>query len=512
MILLHTLFSVVLAGVLLLVLRGPVETLARDAELSQCLLGMELVSSAPDKAALVEASGVRIRLGSAEELGLDAALATEARAAARTPDRAITQQAPSGTLRAIAWIASRGQFAEAIVSGDSARSTLNDLYLVLTFSLLAAYGLIAVTLELFVLPRQVYGPIERLRLADDAVQRGDASGELIPDSEIPHDELGEIMRTRNASIITLRAQERQLTEALDRLERVAGELKRKNDLLEMARRNLEDQDRLASLGMMSAGIAHELNTPLAVIKGSVDEMAERGGTLDPDRVALLSRVVDRLERLGDSLLDFARIRPPTRAEVMLRPMVDEAWTLVRLDRGAREITLINAIPAAMMIFADADRLTQVLVNLVRNAVDAFDARPMGASPAAVIEVAATDVTTEGREWVSLTIRDNGPGIDPAVLGRLFEPFSSTRMDSTGTGLGLAVAEGIVREHGGVIVARNRAGGGGDTRGAEFEVLLPKPEGAPMEQGGVPGAHGASGIVAPAVSEHRGQTAKDANAR
>src|SRR5690606_20541527 len=170
-----------------------------------------------------------------------------------------------------------------------------------------------------------------------------------------------------------------------------------------------------------------------------------GGTLDPDRVALLSRVVDRLERLGDSLLDFARIRPPTRAEVMLHPIVDEAWTLVRLDRGAREITLVNAVPASMVIFADADRLTQVLVNLVRNAVDAFDARPIGAAPPAVIEVAAAEVTTEGREWVSLTIRDNGPGIDPAVLGRLFEPFSSTRMDSTGTGLGLAVAEGIVRE-------------------------------------------------------------------
>jgi two-component system NtrC family sensor kinase len=404
----------------------------------------------------------------------------------------LAEYSASGALRAVGWIESRGVFAEAIATGDAARATLNDLYLVLTLALVGAYGLIAVTLEVFVLPRQVYEPIERLRRADDAVQRGDESGELIPEAEIPSDELGEIMRTRNASIVTLRAQERQLSEALDRLERIAGELKRKNDLLEMARRNLEDQDRLASLGMMSAGIAHELNTPLAVIKGSVEEMRERGGTLAPERVALLTRVVGRLERLGDSLLDFARIRPPAKTVVLLWPIVEEAWTLVRLDRGARDVAFTNAVPADMEVFADADRLTQVLVNLVRNAVDAFDPR----GGAGTIEVGAREIRTEGRAWVSLTIRDDGPGIDPEVLGRLFEPFASTRMDSTGTGLGLAVAEGIVREHGGVIVARNLGSGtgghgtsggggagGGDTRGAEFEVLVPKPEPELMEQGG-----------------------------
>jgi signal transduction histidine kinase len=244
-------------------------------------------------------------------------------------------------------------------------------------------------------------------------------------------------------------------------------------------------------------------------------------------VALLTRVVGRLERLGDSLLDFARIRPPAKTIALLRPIVDEAWTLVRLDRGARDVAFTNAVPADMEVFADADRLTQVLVNLVRNAVDAFDPR----GGAGVIEVDAREITTEGRAWVSLTIRDDGPGIDPAVLGRLFEPFASTRMDSTGTGLGLAVAEGIVREHGGVIVARNRgmgvaghgtSGGGGggaglggdrgDTRGAEFEVLVPKPEPELMEQGGGHPAHaGVSAAKPRGVSGHLDNQAEGANA-
>lgn len=508
MILLHTLFSVVLAAVLLVVVRVPVESLAREAERSQCVLGMEVVAATPGKAPMVEASGVRVRTGSAEELGLSADFAAQVRAAAGTSERVVSMRSASGTLRAVGWIESRGVYAEAVATGDAARSALNDVYLMLTLSLLAAYGLIAVTLELFVLPRQVYGPIERMRRADDAVQRGDEGGELIPDAEIPSDELGEIMRTRNASIVTLRAQERQLSEALDRLERVAGELKRKNDLLEMARRNLEDQDRLASLGMMSAGIAHELNTPLAVIKGTVEEMLERGGSLAPERVALLTRVVSRLERLGDSLLDFARIRPPARAEAPLRPIVEEAWTLVRLDRGARGVAFRNAVGESAVVFADADRLTQVLVNIIRNAVDALETLEEGVG---VVEVSAVDVAVEGRRWVSITVRDDGPGIDPRVLGRLFEPFASTRMDSTGTGLGLAVAEGIVREHGGVIVARNRSGasgdgsgqngtGGSDTRGAEFEILLPKPEPGGVEQSGGSGG---------AAAQERGAAREDA---
>ena len=82
--------------------------------------------------------------------------------------------------------------------------------------------------------------------------------------------------------------------------------------------------------------------------------------------------------------------------------------------------------------------------------------------------ASEPLEREGRRWVSLTITDDGPGIDPEVLKRLFEPFVSSKLDSRGTGLGLAVAEGIVREHHGLLLARNREG----ASGAVFEVLLP----------------------------------------
>jgi signal transduction histidine kinase len=338
---------------------------------------------------------------------------------------------------------------------------MNRLYLLLTLALLAVYGAIAIIVEVLVLPKQVYRPIETILAADDAAREGRRDREIIPETDITSDEIGQIMRSRNETVGSLRQKETDLAGALRSLEEVAGELKRKNHLLETARRNLADADRLASLGMMSAGIAHELNTPLAVLKGSVEEIAaHQGAPVPPERASLMLRVVRRLERLSESLLDFARVRPPSRDRINLREIVEEAWTLVSLDRDASRIEVVIDVSNDSAVLGDGDRLTQVLVNLLRNAVDALDGQ-------GTVRVDSSDSLRDGRAWVSLTIADSGPGIDPAILPSLFEPFASTRMDSHGTGLGLAVAEGIVREHGGLILARNAP-----NAGAVFEIMLP----------------------------------------
>ncbi len=459
LVLLHTLFSLSLAVILLIALRPAVGKLVGEAERREALLALEFARSgvsAPDL------DGVILNEGDAERVGLPEALAQQVRDAAGEP---FIRTGARGGATAAVWDASAGRFVVARVSSTGARAAVNELYLLLTVALLSVYALIAATLEVFVLPKQVYGPIERLRRADEAVQAGLRDAELIPERDIGSDELAEIMRSRNRSIVKLRDQEAQLNAALDEVERIAAELKRKNHLLETAKRNLADQDRLASLGIMSAGIAHELNTPLAVLKGSVERLNENPRSLDPQQAALMLRVVRRLERLSESLLDFARVRPPAMNEVDLRAVIDEAWTLVSIDRSHADVDFTNAVPPGSTIRGDADRLTQLFVNLLRNAVDAMDESGVGRA----LEVASEWVERDGESWAGLTVRDSGPGIAHAVLPRLFEPFASTRMDSHGTGLGLAVAEGIVREHGGVVVARNRTPP--DT-GAEFEGLLP----------------------------------------
>jgi len=341
-------------------------------------------------------------------------------------------------------------------------------------ALLAMYAIVAIAIEVLVLPKHVYEPIRQMLRADRAVQDGDASHELIPESIIPSDELGEIMRSRNASVLALRRQESALTETLDQLEVVAVDLKKKNHLLETAQRNLADADRLASLGMMSAGIAHELNTPLAVVKGLAErvERSTRGQAkpLDESEAALLLRVVGRLERLSDSLLDFARVRPPLTSTSHVAQLIDEAITLVRLDRETSQVHITNLAPADLSLTCDGDRIVQVLVNLIRNAVDAIRSAQKGTQ----IHIAAALENRADSSWLTITISDDGPGIDPDLLPRLFEPFVSSRLDARGTGLGLAVAEGIVREHGGMIAARNLPG----RSGAEFQILLPLREPSP----------------------------------
>jgi signal transduction histidine kinase len=483
---LHTGFFVTLAVILLVSLRPAVSAIVASSELAEAFAVLRGVAAQAEAGVVSpvfpELDNLSVATGTAESLGIGRALADAATAQPWVPLRARElRDAAEAVIYLPSTDAGPGRLYTAIVSIPEARERVTQLYFLLTIALLSVYALIAAALEIVVLPRLVYAPIERALAADQAVREGRASDEIIPDSLIPADELGEIMRSRNESVVALRSHQAALADALARLESVANDLKRKNHLLESARRNLADADRLASLGMMSAGIAHELNTPLAVLKGLVEQLGKNPSAgVDPARAELMLRVVKRLERLGESLLDFARVRPPQTSRVRLSTLAEEAITLVRLDRDTGPIDIVDRTPGDLELLCDADRIVQVFVNLLRNAVDAivtarrakgtiFDAgNPDSPAEGPRIEVSAERSVREGREWVSVSVSDNGPGIDPQILPRLFEPFASTRLDSKGTGLGLAVADGIVREHGGLILARNRH----DVTGAIFEIMLP----------------------------------------
>lgn len=476
---LHTVFWLGLAAVLLVPLRPVITSVVEQAEINEARVLLRLAVAEAQRDLRADGAArqtiaalspeAQIRVGTEEALGIGSSTAAQARA---TPGMPVTAVLQGQEMAAVAYVPADagGTFWTAQVRIPEARRAVFQLYALTAVALLAVYGLVAAALELFVLPQHVYDPIGRMLEADAAVQEGETEGELIAESAIPADELGEIMRSRNRTIVALRRHERALADALAELGRVAGDLKRKNHLLETAQRNLADADRLASLGMMSAGIAHELNTPLAVVKGLAEKLsASPDKRLDPTEAALMVRVVRRLERLGDSLLDFARVRPPQSRPVAVRSIVDEAVTLVRLDRDAAAIDFVVAIPEGLTVECDGDRMVQVLVNLLRNSADSVrSARDREPQAVSRVTTAADVSEKDGRAWLSITVTDEGPGIDAEVLSRLFEPFVSTRLDSHGTGLGLAVADGIVREHGGVLVARNRV----DRSGAVFEILLP----------------------------------------
>jgi len=302
------------------------------------------------------------------------------------------------------------------------------------------YVLAVLALETTIMPLYVYHPLRLMLDADHATQCGDREHELIDESTILGDEIGQIMRSRNATII---------------------ELRKREDDLEQALRKLEAQDRLVSLGLLSASVAHELNTPLTVLQGSIEKLTETtSDTQALERLARMLRVTQRLRKISESLVDFARVRKDQLEPVALRPLIEEAWSLVAFDDKAAEVAFVNSAGPADVVTGNPDRLIQVFVNLLRNALNATPA-------SGKIEVKTRQLNRNSKPWIATTVEDTGPGIPAEVLPEIFEAFVSTRLDARGTGLGLTVAEGIVHQHGGMISASNRPGGG-----ACLEVVLP----------------------------------------
>jgi signal transduction histidine kinase len=303
------------------------------------------------------------------------------------------------------------------------------------------YVLAVVLLESVIMPLYVYRPLDRMLEADAATQAGDRERELIPEREILGDEIGYLMRSRNKTVESMRRHEDELAAAL---------------------RKLEEQDRLVSLGLLSASVAHELNTPLAVLAGSIEKLLETSD--DPptlDRLARMQRVTQRLRRISESLVDFSRVRNQRLEPLGLRHLIDEAWSLVAIDEKASSIDFFNEVGADDRIVGNSDRLAQVFVNLLRNALNAVD--PSHGQ----IVVRSRRSERSGEPGIAVRVEDNGPGIPADLLPDIFSAFVTTRLDARGTGLGLTVADGIVTQHGGAIAASNRGEGG-----ACLEVWLP----------------------------------------
>jgi signal transduction histidine kinase len=303
------------------------------------------------------------------------------------------------------------------------------------------YVLAVLLLELVIMPGYVYRPLRKMLEADAATQAGDRGQELIPDDEILDDEIGYLMRSRNKTVASLRRHEDELAAAL---------------------RRLEEQDRLVSLGLLSASVAHELNTPLAVLAGSIEKLIETSD--DPhtqDRLARMQRVTQRLRRISESLVDFSRVRNQRLEPLGLRHLIDEAWSLVAIDEKASSVDFVNEVGPEDRIIGDSDRLAQVFVNLLRNALNAVE------PTRGRIVVRDRRADRAGELGIAVRVEDNGPGIPADLLPDIFSAFVTTRLDARGTGLGLTVAEGIVTQHGGTIAASNRSEGG-----ACLEIWLP----------------------------------------
>jgi signal transduction histidine kinase len=253
-------------------------------------------------------------------------------------------------------------------------------------------------------------------------------------------------------------------EQAERYQSLAEELSASNTNLVAAQAEVRRSERLAALGQLTAGLAHELRNPLGTIKNSAEMLARRLPAEDEiarELSGYISSEVDRTNDLVERFLDFARPFRLRIAPAELADVIDRAIASVEVTAAARGVTLLrNDSPDLPAIPIDAQWVERLLTNLLSNAIEAC---PPGAT------VALGARPTEG--GVELTVTDNGLGISPENLATIFNPFFTTKAE--GTGLGLAIVSKIVDEHHGRILVESQPGAG-----ANFRVWLPdRQEGA-----------------------------------
>jgi signal transduction histidine kinase len=325
---------------------------------------------------------------------------------------------------------------------------------------MTVFALALIVFAYFALTRFIVRPIDQLVAAADRVATG-ARTLGIPRAGAR--ELVELGVSVQAMAEKLIAEKATLVTKLEELTETTGRLTQ-------TRAQLVRSERMASVGRLAAGVAHEIGNPIAALMGIQDLLLEGGLTPEAqqDFVQRMRRETDRIHGVVRDLLDFARPEAPgevgARACAEVRAVVDDVVALVRPQRFFRSVDLTTDIPASLEVALPAPRLTQVLLNVVLNAGAAVAAhRGRGR---VVIRACAI-----GAARVRLEVEDDGPGVDTSIRDRLFEPFVTTKDVGEGTGLGLAVCRGLVESAGGEIDLDPSY-----TGGARFFVVLPAPPG------------------------------------
>ncbi|GFO55169.1 two-component sensor histidine kinase [Geomonas sp. Red276] len=315
-------------------------------------------------------------------------------------------------------------------------------YFALDFLLLLLFGS-------YLLSRSVVVPIRRLLSATGRIAAGDLQGTVnVPGSS----EVAELSSSFNLMVMALREKQEEVEEKVTSLNRANAEL------LE-ARNETIRSEKMASVGLLAAGMAHEIGTPLAAVMGYTDILAEElsGDEEKSDYLRRIGEEARRIDRIVRGLLDFSRPRPAVHEEVEVRPLFENIVELLENQGVLKQLEVnVEAGAALPAIRADRHQLEQLLINLIMNARDAM---PQGGTLSLVGR-------NEGDE-VLMEVRDTGVGMPPEHLPLVFDPFFTTKEPGKGTGLGLAIAARIAESCGGRITVHSELG-----KGSSFVLRIP----------------------------------------
>lgn len=360
------------------------------------------------------------------------------------------------------------------------RADLRRAISVLAVLSIAGCGLAALTATLGA--RAIFRPVERMASVARATAAGrhrrigtlDAPGELKGLGQ-QFDAMLDALEAQRARIEDdARSLERKVAERTDALEERNTSLQESLDLLRQTRAQLATAERLAALGELTAGVAHEINNPTAVILGNLDILVEEIGTARDGVQVEIDLIVDqvfRIRSITDRLLAWSRknvVAPGApdapRTTASVAALVADALALMQHELLLRDVAIVEEHVGRLQADIDPQELLQVLVNLMQNALEASDA-----SPPSPLTIALRSRAGSGERSgeVIIDVEDDGPGIDADSLSRLFDPFFTANKPG-GTGLGLSVSHGIVDRAGGRIEVASQPG-----CGARFTIVLPR---------------------------------------
>jgi len=320
--------------------------------------------------------------------------------------------------------------------------------------LLVTAGLLAGALGLiFWWTRKTVAPLMDLKRGAERFSQGDLSVR-VPQGGI--DEVGTLAATFNHLAETLQRTLEEKDHALTEANRLYRNLK-------VARARLNQAERLSAVGMLAAGVSHELNNPLGIIlctAGNLREAIGEGSAFLED-IAIIEAETQRCRRIIQGLLNFAASSESHPIDVDLNALLRDTFLLALRDGRARALTAEWALDLHLPeLSVDPHQMQQVFLNLLMNAADAMEGR-------GVIRLRTAESIEGGQRKVMIQFADHGCGIDSADLDHIFDPFYTTKKGGAGFGLGLAVSYGIITAHGGEITVSSERG-----RGSVFTITLP----------------------------------------
>lgn len=245
----------------------------------------------------------------------------------------------------------------------------------------------------------------------------------------------------------------------------------RTEALARSEKQMAQADRLASIGQLSAGIAHEINNPLGIILGYTQllKRSESEGSQRHGDLQTIEKHVRNCQTIVSDLLNFARSAPTRKKQTRIHDTIDEVINFTRHHAGKRDVTFErHYAPQIPLLMVDEEKIRQVLINLIMNALHAVQKNGT---------ITISTAFHLSRQQVEIKVSDTGYGIEPKDLSRIFDPFFTTKPTGEGTGLGLSVSYGIIQNHGGEIQVESEPG-----KGAHFTILLPA-TGSPEENHG-----------------------------